>query len=86
MESPRKKKWFSIRYEVFSYPLFELPFSNYLIDCWLYARHCVLDGDYRDEEEKDHPCLSVSISLLICIDTNSWVEPLVSNPSMQCVV
>lgn len=37
LESPRKKTWLSTQDEVFSYPFFESPFSNNLIECWLYA-------------------------------------------------
>lgn len=27
---------------------FSKPFDNYIIECWLYASHCVLDGVYGD--------------------------------------
>lgn len=35
--SPRRKTWLSSQDSVFSYPLFESPFSNNSIECWLYA-------------------------------------------------
>lgn len=46
----------------------------------------MLDRDYRDGQERDGPCLSNGILLLILITMNNWVEPLVSDASVQCGV
>ena len=64
---------------------FSKPFDKYIIQCWLYASHCVLDGLYRDQQKKEDSCLSVA-SLLILIDVNNCGEPLVSHLNMQCRV
>ena len=64
---------------------FSKPFDNFIIQCWLYASHWVLDGLYRDQQKKDDSCLSVA-SLLILTDVNNWEEPLVSHFNMQCRV
>ena len=75
LESPQKKKW-----------PFSQPLNNYSFECWLKARYCVLDGGYRDGREKDGLCLRFDIILLILIVLNSWIEPLVPHPSVQCGV
>lgn len=46
----------------------------------------MLDRSYRDGQERDGPCLSNGIILLIFIVMNNWVEPLVSDASVQCGV
>lgn len=46
----------------------------------------MLGGDDRDGQERNGPCLSNGITLLILLVMNNWVEPLVSDASVQCGV